>query len=562
MPDHYTIGLDFGTESVRAALANVRKGEVIASAIYPYPDGVIYRTLPSNNHALPPDFALQNPADWLTGLEETIRQVMLGCDASPQLVIGLGIDFTACTILPTTADGKPLSDVDTFRNNPHAWVKLWKHHAAQPQADQVNELAKQRNEAWLSLYGGKISSEWVLPKALQIYQEAPEIYEAADCILEGVDWVVWQLTGRFARNACGAGYKANWHKVNGYPSAEFLDALKPGFGQFFQEKFAGEVVPPATCVGRLSQVWSERLGLPVGIPVAAGMIDAHAAMIGAGITKPHVMFMIMGTSTCHMLMAEKEERVPGISGVVEDGIVPGLFGYEAGQAGVGDIFAWFIESSVPPVYHAEANKRGITLHSLLSEKAALVDVGQSGLLALDWLNGCRTPLVSANLSGLLIGANLATTPEEIYRTLIEATAYGTRLIIETFIDKEISVDQILAGGGLTKNSFLMQIYADITEREIGVLSMPEVSALGAAMLASVAAGKSTGGYANLSEAAVHMRAPVSYTYKPRPETIPVYRRLYAEYIHLVDYFGRGGSPVMETLRQIRQESLGRQAGKR
>lgn len=558
MQEKYVIGLDYGTESVRAVLVNVQDGNVAASADCCYPDRVIDAYLPGETNQsppLPPDFALQNPADWLSGLKATVKQVLALTHIDPSAVIGLGIDFTSCTILPTTATGEPLSFIPSFRSNPHAWAKLWKHHAAQKQADRVNRLALDRGEPWLSLYGGKVSSEWLIPKALQIFEEAPEIYAAAARIVEGADWITWQLTGKLVRNACGAGYKATWHKTNGYPSPDFLESLHPGFGGLFFDKCPEAVVTPGSRVGQLTSAWATRLGLPPGLPIAAGIIDAHAAAIGAGVTQPGTMFLTMGTSTCHMLMAEHEVRIPGISGVVEGGIVPGYYGYEAGQAGVGDSFAWFVETCVPPAYHTEAQLRGMSLHDLLSEKAARLAPGESGLLALDWWNGCRTPLVNARLSGLLVGANLATTPEEIYRSLIEATAYGTRQIIEAFTAADVPVDRLLAGGGLTKNRFLMQLYADITGREIGVAASTEASALGAAMLASLSAGSENRGYADLTTAALHMAPPVAQSYPPQPKAARVYDRIYAEYSHLVEYFGQGVNSVMEILRDIKMETI-------
>lgn len=555
MKDLYTIGLDFGTENVRAVLVNVFTGEVVSSTYETYCNGVIERVLPNSEVYLPPDFALQDPSDWLISMKNAILQLIHNYPVSRQNIIGLGIDFTACTLLPTTFTGKPLCQETKFRLNPHSWVKLWKHHSAQPQADLINLTAYQLNEEWINYFGGKISSEWVLAKALEVYQKAPDIYNAAALFLEGADWVVWQLTGNFMRNSCAAGYKANWHKVNGYPSREFLEAVQSGFGGFFKEKFFGEVVVPGTYAGMLSPKWSEDLGLPAGISVAAGIIDAHAAVLGAGVTNTNELYMIMGTSTCHMLLHEKEILVPGISGVVEDGIIPGLFGYEAGQAGVGDIFAWFVNSSVPPTYHLDANNRGISLHDLLSEKAGTMKAGESGLLALDWWNGCRTPLVNANLSGLLLGMNLLTTPEEIYRALIESTAFGTRLIIDNFEAKGIYINHIIAGGGLTKNQFLMQVYADVTEHKIGVSNVTNVSSVGAAMLGSVAAGESRGGYKNIKDAAIHMKATVTTDYCPQPDILPTYRQLYSTYKNLVNYFGGHNNQIMYTLNQIRQKNI-------
>jgi L-ribulokinase len=402
----YALGLDFGTESVRAILVEVATGTTLATAVMPYPDGVIDRYLPGTQTALPTDWALQNPADWLPTLETTIKQVMAESHAAPQDVVGIGIDFTACTVLPARADGAAFASLPGLREQPHAWAKLWKHHAAQPQADRINALARRRGEKWLPRYGGKISSEWLMPKALQLLEEAPEIYAQADRIVEGADWVVSQLTGQLTHNACGAGYKGTWHKSEGYPSTDFLAALEPGLANLYTEKLAGPVLAPGVRVGGLTAVWAERLGLAEGTPVASPIIDAHAAAIGGGVVGPGVLFMIMGTSTCHMLMAEREVQVEGISGVVEDGIVPGLFGYEAGQVGVGDIFAWFVESATLPDIHAEAARRNVLLHTVLSDKAAALRPGQSGLLALGRWNGCRTPLVDADLGGIVLGYSL------------------------------------------------------------------------------------------------------------------------------------------------------------
>jgi L-ribulokinase len=551
----YTLGLDFGTESARALLVDVATGDLVASAVQGFPDGVIDERLPGAGAPLPPDWALQNPSDWLSTLENTVASVMRQSGVAASDVIGIGLDFTACTILPTAADGTPFHTEEAYRGRPHAWAKLWKHHAAQGQADRVNALAERRGDAWPQRYGGKISSEWLIPKALQMLEEDPDLYAAADCIVEGADWVVWQLTGVLARNACAAGYKGTWHKADGYLPDDFLAALHPGLTRLYADKVAGPVVAPGTRVGGLSAEWAERLGLAAGTPVAAGIIDAHAAAPGGGVTQPGVMFMIMGTSTCHMLMGEQEVLVEGIAGVVEDGIVPGLYGYEAGQAGAGDIFAWFVEQGAPPVYHDEAARREVTLHDVLAERAAAQRPGQSGLLALDWWNGNRSVLVDAELSGLLIGATLATKPEDIYRALIESTAFGTRLIIEAFTGQGVAVNSIVAGGGLAKNPFLMQIYADITGREFAVAGSPQPSALGAAMLGAVAAGPAGGGYATLAEAAVHMAPPPAHVYRPIAAHRPAYDLLYAEYRRLYDTFGRGENNVMKTLRRLRREQI-------
>ena len=551
--DHYVIGIDFGTESVRAILVNTSNGALSTSEVVRYPDGVIDDFLPTNNLKLPPDYALQNPDDWLSSMEIAVRTAVKETSIKPNQIIGIGVDFTSCTILPTTVQGTPLCTLETFSKRPHAWPKLWKHHAAQPQADRITETAKRENQAWLKRYGGKVSSEWLPSKALQILEEDGEVYSASEVILEGGDWIVWQLTGKLVHNACAAGYKSLWNKKDGFPSLDFLNSVHPGLGGLYQ-KLPGPILPPGINVGGLLPAWAMKLGLPAGIPVAAAIIDAHAATLGAGVTQPGVMFMIMGTSTCHMLMSEKEYLIPGISGIVEDGIVPGLFGFEAGQVGVGDMFSWFIENCVTDAYAKEADGRKLSLHALLTEKASKLKPGQSGLLALDWWNGNRTPLVNAELSGLLLGVTLTTRPEEVYRALIESTAFGTRRVIETFTCKGVPVRALVAGGGLVKNQMLMQIYADITQQEISVASSPQVSALGAALLAAVAAGSDVGGYSNLTEAAKRMVPPPSQDFKPNLKAKPVYEALYFEYLTLSQYFGGWSNQVMKTLRNFRRET--------
>lgn len=553
--ESYVFGLDFGTESARAVLVEAEGGGTVATDVHVYGDGVIDERLPGGAAALPPEWALQNADDWLASVEKLVPSVLKQAGVPGKAVAGLGIDFTSCTILPAREDGTPLFRLQGLQDRPHAWPKLWKHHASQPQADRVNARAQERGEKWLLRYGGKISSEWLLPKALQMLEEDPEVYGSADRIAEGADWVAWQLTGKLARNACGAGYKATWHKAEGYPSREFLVSLHPGFGDLYEKKLAGPVLPPGTRVGGLTASWARRLGLEEGTAVAAPLIDAHAAVLGGGVSGPNVLFMIMGTSTCHMLMAGEEVPVQGISGVVEDGILPGLFGYEAGQAAVGDIFAWFVEHSVPAAYHEEAAARSLSLHDLLAEKASRLKAGESGLLALDWWNGNRSTLVDADLSGVLLGMTLGTRAEEIYRALIEATAFGTQVIVEAFTREGIEVGSVVTGGGLTRNPLLMQIYSDVTGREMAVVGAEQVSALGAAMLGAVAAGTGRGGPASLSEAVTRMAPEPARVYRPEERSRETYQLLYREYRRLYERFGLEDR-VLKTLRRLRPGTHG------
>ncbi len=551
----YAIGVDFGTESGRAVLVDVQDGSEVATAVYPYSHGVIDEQLPiAETVRLEPDWALQDPQDYIRTFKSTIHAVLEQAKVNAEDVIGIGIDFTACTMLPVKKDGTPLCDLPEFRSNPHAWVKLWKHHSAQPEADKINETARQMGQGWLDRYGGKISSEWFFSKVLQILNDAPEIYEAADRLLEAADWVVWQLTGVETRNSCTAGYKAIWSKREGFPDKAYFKALHPRLENVIDEKMSRDIRPIGGRAGGLTEQAARWTGLNPGTAVAIANVDAHVAVPAATVTEPGRMVMIMGTSICHMVLGDAEHMVPGMCGYVDDGIIPGLFGYEAGQSCVGDHFAWFVENCVPAAYAAEARGRNIDLHQLLEEKASVLKPGESGLLALDWWNGNRSVLVDVDLTGLLLGATLATKPEEIYRALIEATAYGTRVIVDTFEQNGVPIRELVACGGLPeKNRLLMQIYADVTGREIKVTASGQTPALGSAMFGAVAAGRAAGGYDSIYDAAKVMAHLKLDSFKPIPGNQPIYERLYAEYLRLHDYFGRGENNVMKTLKKIKAE---------
>jgi L-ribulokinase len=552
----YVLGIDFGTESGRAVLVETRTGKEIASSIYPYENGVIDEKLPIDGDPvmLEPEWALQDPQDYIRTCQQTVPDVLSQTGVNPEDVIGIGTDFTACTMLPVQSDGTPLCNLPDYRRNPHAWVKLWKHHAAQPEADKINATARQLNQKWLDRYGGKISSEWFFAKTLQILDEAPDIYNAADRLIEAADWVVWQLTGVEKRNSCTAGYKAMWSKREGYPPHDFFKELDQRLENVIDQKMSRSIYPISEKAGELTAQAAEWTGLKAGTAVAIANVDAHVSVPAATVTEPGRMVMIMGTSICHMVLGQEECTVEGMCGVVEDGIIPGLFGYEAGQSGVGDIFAWFVDNCIPDDYQREARERQIDIHQLLEEKAAVQKPGQHGLLALDWWNGNRSVLVDVDLSGLLIGATLGTKAEDIYRALIEATAYGTRVIIEAFEKNGVPVDELVACGGLPeKNKMLMQIYADVTGRNFKISAAKQTPALGSAMFGAVAAGSRAGGYDTIFEAARHMARLKDEVYQPIPINQKIYDRLFAEYVRLHDYFGRGENDVMKTLKQIRDE---------
>jgi L-ribulokinase len=551
----YTIGVDFGTESGRAVLVDVAAGKELATAIYKYSHGVIDVSLPVEGRPvrLEPDWALQDPEDYVRTFKRTIPAVLRQSGVDPADVVGVGIDFTACTMLPTLGDGTPVCTLPDYRRNPHAWVKLWKHHAAQPEADKINATARQMGEGWLDRYGGKISSEWFFSKTLQILDEAPEIYSAADRLLEAADWVVWQLTGQETRNSCTAGYKAMWSKRDGFPHGAYFAALDPRLEHVIDEKMCRAIQPIGERAGGLTAQAAKWTGLRPGTAVAVANVDAHVSVPAATVTEPGRMVAIMGTSICHMVLGAEERLVPGICGYVEDGIIPGLFGFEAGQSGVGDIFAWQVDNAVPPEYHAAAKKSKVDLHALLEREAARLRPGESGLLALDWWNGNRSVLVDVDLSGMLLGATLATKAPEVYRALIEATAYGTRAIVDAFERHGVAVNEFVTCGGLPeKNKLFMQIYADVTGRELKVTASKQTPALGSAMFGAVAAGRAAGGYDSIFEAAQKMARLKKETFKPNPAAEKVYDQLYSEYVTLHDYFGRGTNDVMKRLKAMRR----------
>lgn len=552
----YSIGVDYGTQSGRAVLVEVATGREVATAVKEYTHGVMDEYLPNGTTKLEDDWALQHPNDYLEVLQITIPEVLKKANISASEVIGVGIDFTACTVLPINEHGIPLCMVDEFAEHPHSYVKLWKHHAAQDEANLLNEIAEKRGEAFLKRYGGKISSEWMIPKIWQILNEAPEIYEAADQVVEATDWVIYQLTGELKRNSCTAGYKAIWHKKNGYPSKEFFKALDPRLENVVEEKLSNTIFPIGSKAGEITEKAAQLIGLNPGTAVAIANVDAHVAVPAVGITEPGKLLMIMGTSTCHILLGDEEKVVPGMCGVVEDGVIPGYMGYEAGQSCVGDHFEWFIENCVPASYFQEAEEREINIHQLLTEKASRLQVGESGLLALDWWNGNRSTLVDADLTGVLLGATLLTKPEEIYRTLIEATAYGTRMIVETFRKHGVPINEVYACGGIAeKNVLMMQIYSDVLNMDIRISASSQTPALGSAMFGAVAAGKERGGYNSITDAAKVMGRVKDTYYQPNARNAEVYDQLFAEYSRLYDYFGRGENDVMKNLKKIKKQSL-------
>lgn len=547
----YAVGVDFGTLSARALVAEIGTGRELAVSSMNYPHAVMDERLPDGT-PLEPDWALQHPQDYIDCLQFVVRDAVKQAGVSVEDIVGLGVDFTSCTVVVTDKDLTPLCFYPEYASRPHAYVKLWKHHAAQDEANRITELAERRGEAFLARYGGKISSELLLPKIWQTLNEDPEIYERAARFIEGGDWIVSLLTGVEKRSGSTAGYKALWNKKTGYPSKDYLRALDPRLENLVEEKLNAEICPICSKAGELTESGALLTGLKARTAVAIAQLDAHVALPPSGLTESGKLLMIMGTSGCHILNSDEEHLVPGMCGLVDDAIVPGLMCYEAGQCCMGDHYNWFVDRCVPESYAVEAREKGVNLHRLLTEKASRLKPGESGLLALDWWNGNRSVLVDADLTGVMLGMTLSTKPEEMYRALIEATAYGTRIIIETFIQNGVNINGLYACGGIAqKNAFLMQLFCDVLGREIRVARSTQTSALGSAMLGAVAAGSAVGGYDSIEEASREMGGIQEHIYIPNPEAHAVYEQLYREYVRLHDYFGRGENDVMKRLKLIR-----------
>jgi L-ribulokinase len=534
----YCIGVDFGTESGRALLLDAHTGAELAVSVVPYPSAVIDSALPGTGERLAPDWALQDPDDWMLVLQTGIPDVLKRAGVSGEQVAGIGVDFTSCTVLPVTADGEPLCRSAEWRGRPHAWPKLWKHHAAQAVADRLTDVATERGEPFLERYGGRISSEWYFPKLIEIWLQDREIYDASALFLEATDWIIWQLTGRECRQSCAAGYKAMWSEDEGLPPVAYFEAAYPGFSAP-GEKLGDTFVPLGTRAGTVGPPLAQQLGLGEDVAVAVGNVDSFASVPGAGVERPGVFVMAIGTSICDMVVDAEEVRLPGITGVVRDGILPGLFGYEAGQAAVGDMLAWFVRTLGEGADFAD-----------LERGAAELAPGETGLVALDWFNGNRSILADADLSGSILGLTLHTRPEEIYRALLESIAFGNRRIMDNFSEYGIALTEIVACGGIAEKSPLtMQLIADISGRPVHVPDSSLIPARGAALFAAVAAGL----YDGIAAAIAATRPPDAHVYEPQPAATEVYDRVYPIYRALYETLGRTQVELLHGLKLIRTE---------
>jgi L-ribulokinase len=531
------IGVDFGTESGRVLLLEASSGDELALRVVPYRHGVIDRALPGTDKTLPPDWALQHPDDWLEVLETGIPAVLEEAAVDGRAIAGIGIDFTSCTVLPVDTAGVPLCTLERWRDRPHAWPKLWKHHAAQAVADRLNEVALRRQEGFLDRYGGRISSEWYFPKLIELWLEDREVYAAAAGFIEATDWIVWHLTGRECRQSCAAGYKAMWSQDDGLPGREYFDEAYPGF-LHPDEKLGTRFAPLGTRAGSVRADIAAKLGLGGDVAVAVGNVDSFVSVAGAGIEQPGTFVMVVGTSICDMVVHPDEIRVPGITGVVKDGILPDLYGYEAGQAAVGDMLSWFVRTF----------NGGDRAYESLESAAAELVAGASGLLAFDWWNGNRSILADADLPGVIVGLTLHSSAEQIYRALLEAIAFGNRRIMDNFEEHGIALSEIVACGGIAMRSpLLMQLLADTSGREVRVPASSEIPARGAALFGAVAAGI----FPDIRAAIAATRPPIGATYSPDAAARATYHDIYRIYRRLYGLLGHTHAELLHGLKQIR-----------
>ena len=543
----YSIGVDFGSLSARSVVLDLETGEIVAQAVSPYLHGILTEQLPDGT-PLGSDWALQVPADYHLALFDAVRESVKLAHVLPEQIVGIGIDATASTVLPTLSDGTPLCELPRFASEPHAYIKLWKHHSAQKYAEKMEELAVSEDPLWFVQSGRKISSEHFLPKAVQIAAEAPEVYAAADRIVEVGDWLVQQLCAEESRNYCAAAFKTYYREESGDLSPDFLQKLCPAVLNL-SEKFPRRILKAGDCAGCLTEEAAASLGLIPGIPVSAAAVDAHVTMVGCHVAKPGELVMVVGTSACELLLDRGLYEVSGINGTVYEGLLPEVYIYEAGQSCAGDMIAWFFDNAIPSALAEEAKKSGKSIHTLMEEKAAACPPGANGLVALDWWNGARSLPMDFELTGLLIGLTIESEPAEIYRALLESIVFGTKRILQELEQQGMTVSRIIAAGGIPlKNELMMQIYADVCGVEVYCPLQEQTGAVGSALLGSAAG---SGGFRGLPDLINALPRQPLKIYRPNQEAVEQYRQVYGLYAELYEYFSTN-KRIMHRLKSLRK----------
>lgn len=546
MKQTYTIGVDFGTQSARAVLCRVSDGAVLSESECPYAHGVMSDRLPCGT-PLPPDYALQHPQDFLDALHATVHGVLDQSDINRADIIGMGMDFTCSTPMPVDQHGEPLCFDPRFERNPHAYIKLWKHHAAQWEAARLTELMREHDPELLPCVGGRLSPEAFFPKVWQVLREAPDVFDATDRFLEVGDWLTQRLTGNENLARSLATHKAQYREGVGYPP--LLQYADPRLAGMIGAKVRGRLIDIGAVSGYLTARQAAWLGLPAGIVVTAPHPDAMASLPALGITGPAAL--AAGTSSAMILCYSQFLPVEGTTSIMLDNTLPGLYGYASGQAAFGDLLGWFVSRCAPEEVLRAAQDAHISAHEELSRRAALLHPGESGLICLDWWNGNRSCLADMRLSGMLLGMTLQTRPEEIYRALMEGLGFGLRCIIDAHERAGVPIRALHVSGGISyKNPLFMQLLSNIIQRPLYISKPLPTPAVGMAILSACAAGTQKGGYDQLDEAAARMSCLSDIRYQPDASQAAAYDALYQEYIALHDYFGRGANDVMKRLRDL------------
>ncbi|MEB7690513.1 ribulokinase [Staphylococcus equorum] len=532
----YSIGIDFGTGSGRAFLINTENGEIVEQFIKTYTHGTIEGEL--DGQKLPQSYALQNANDYMEVIEEGIPAILAKTQIAPNEIVGIGIDFTSSTVVFVDENMEPTHNKEGFKDNPHAYVKLWKHHGGQDEADVLFKTALEEKNRWLGHYGFNVSSEWMIPKIMEVNNKAPEVIAESAYIMEAGDWIVNRLTDQNVRSNCGLGFKSFWEADTGF-HYDLFDKVDNDLSNIVREKVEASVVNIGETVGKVSQTMADKLGLSPETQVSPFIIDAHASLLGIGSERDKEMTMVMGTSTCHLMLNKEQHKVPGISGSVKGAIIPELYAYEAGQTAVGDLFE-YVAKQTPYDDVKEAKLRDISIFELLNEKAAKLYPGESGLIALDWHNGNRSVLSDSNLKGCLFGMGLHTKHEEIYRAYMEATAFGTKMIMQQYEGWHMEVDHVFACGGIPKkNTLLMDIYANVLNKRVTVIDSEYAPAIGAAILGAICGG-----------AVKAMKEPVLYTVDPQPDKVEIYKKLFNAYQSLHDLHGYKKASIMRDVAKL------------
>lgn len=549
----YALGLDFGTLSVRGLFLDLETGDEAATVVYEYPHGIMTERLPDRTR-LPENFALEHPMDFLNGMHYVIMQGLGELSLEPKQIAGIGLDVTSSTVLPLDAEAWPLCLKKEYAGNPHAWMKLWKHHGANEIALRLTQVAKDRNEPWLAFYGDNVCSEFLIAKAVELAVNAPDIFADTHSFMEAADWLVWLLTGNQVRSLSMAGCTGYYRVGSGYPNREFFKAAYPE-AENVPDKLGGTMLRLGSCAGFLTEYWADRLGLEQGTPVGIGTLDSHIGVIGCGASRSGDLAAVLGTSACMMLNALREDVIPGVYLGAQDANMPDLYGYEGSQNCVGDMLGWFVDHCVSQKTYACAEAEKLDIHSYLMKYASMLSPGESGVMALDWFNGNRTPLMDLSLTGCLIGLTIHTKPEEIYRALMESAAFGFRRIVEVFEQSGHPVNRIIAGGGIpSKNPVMMQIYADVCGKTIHLCRSTQASALGSAVLGAAAAGETVTGCKDITELMDKYVKLSDVAYAPNAAHKAIYDQLYGIYLQLSDTMSEQDS-AGRLLQKIKQEQM-------